>query len=185
MVNLLKRQTKANLLWQKRVRIITVLVVTSMFGLLIIFAALSPVAIYTAIVRNSLENNIKTIETVELGEQRQEITAELQADRLLLERASTIASKSNISEALQLSAGLISGIEGVKLRMLSADDNKEDGLYHIRISGVAAGRSNVVRVKEVFELAEILNVERFPIENLTPTNGEYLFSIELTVINKK
>ncbi len=186
MANLLPKQTKTKLLWSRRVRIAIVFFVMVCAGLSIAAAALLPIALYSKVVLDGLEETkaiphevTQGTALLSFGKQRQEIIRELRRDKDLLESIRTMSALPQASKLLIDTEVLATSVNGIEVRLISIDAHIAQGLYAIRISGTATSRADVVALREVFEESKDFMVTDFPLDNLTPQGDEYLFVIEV------
>ncbi len=185
MANLLTKQSKIKILWDKRMRVVFMFMVMSFFGLAVAAAALLPIGIYAKMILagasggNQVEEEVGKTTSPSFGKQRQEIIRELRGDKDLLEQVSTIALLPRADELLLDVTLLAEPVSGVELRLIALEAHLEQDLYTLRLSGTAVSRSSVVAVREAFEESEDFIVTDFPLGNLTPQSGEYNFVIEL------
>jgi len=186
MANLLTRERKTQLLWNKRVRVSVMVMLVSIIGFVIIAAALLPAALYSRVVLMSMQSRISQDEALQMtsfGKQRQEIIRELQVDKDLLAIVANMDVLLEPSVLLRKVDSLMSSISSVTTSLVTLQTSPEGDTYVLRVSGTALTRSDVVAVRDVFKGDTLFNIINFPLSNLTPQVDGYIFLIELEVSN--
>lgn len=179
MASLLPIQTRSKLRWQRRVRTMTVVTFAATVGLLIAAASLLPFYVYSNIILEEVKIAQDDSVSQSFGKQRQATIKTLKKDNVLLVQMSAIAAMPNAKEFVERVLEVVNSVSGVELRSVSVTGHIEEGVYVLRLSGVAVSRSVVVNVKEVLAQDDDIVIAKFPINNLTIKNGEYNFIIEI------
>jgi hypothetical protein len=179
MANLLLKQTKLKVTWQKWRHISIVLTVAIVVAVLLAAASLLPVVIYTQILGKGVGSKVAGVVSTDVGVQRQKATRTLGEYKKFVAGLQAVDKMTNANEIARRVVGSIISIDLVSLTLL--DIKYTDTGYSVTVSGGAQTRDAVVALKDVLEKSPDIDVTDFPISNFALKDGQYNYRAVLYI----